>query len=257
LLQFYQINNRWFENVYFYHLLYKVVRQIMYVVVSVFLFSCGNKKADRIKKTEGKPKLSIVKQHGTYEKVNAIFEKEVSNWQELNTVHFFIQKFDKVSPNEALSNALELRDLVAILKDSVTPNIFDIPSFQARVNILHNETLRLADLTRIPAITSEDINLQVDKTIAAFSSVNSKINTILSKKQFEDVVDIKIDYFGIDPTKMDSVSKKTISFKKKDELVKKKQLNSFKSPLNKNLKKKNTLKKVSDIKKKPFINNKI
>jgi hypothetical protein len=56
---------------------------------------------------------------------------------------------------------------------------------------------------------------------------------------------------------MDSVSKKTISFKKKDELVKKKQLNSFKSPLNKNLKKKNTRKKVSDIKKKPFINNKI
>ena len=96
MLQFYQIINRCFENVYFYHLLYKVVRQIIFLVVSVFLFSCGNKRADRIKKTEGKPKLSIVKQHVTYEKINAIFEKEVVNWQELNTVHSFIQKFDKV-----------------------------------------------------------------------------------------------------------------------------------------------------------------
>tara|TARA_B110001450_G_scaffold224511_1_gene222166 strand:- start:739 stop:1431 length:693 start_codon:yes stop_codon:yes gene_type:complete len=230
-------------------------------MISVFLFSCVNKKTGTLKKTQGKPKLSIAIQHGIYEKINAIFEKEVANWQELNTVHSFIQKFDKVSPNEALSNALELRDLVTILKDSVTPSIFDIPSFQARVNILHNETLRLADLTLIPAITFKDVNLQVDKILAAFSSVNSKINTILSKKQFEDAVDIKIDYIGIDPTKMDSASKKTISFKRKDELVKKKQLNSFKSPLNKNLKKNNKLKKVSDIKKKspkkPFTKSKI
>jgi len=225
------------------------VKQIIYLVVSFFLFSCGNKKTDTIKKTQGKSKLSIAKQHATYEKINPIFEKEVENWQELNTVHSFIQKFDKVSPNEALSNALELRDLVTILKDSVTPNIFDIPSFQARVNILHNETLRLADLTRIPAITFEDVNLQVNKTIVAFSSVNSKINTILSKKQFEDAVDIKIDYIGIDPTKMDSISKKSISFKRKDELVKKKQSNSFKFPGDKSLKKNNKLKKVSNIKK--------
>jgi len=225
------------------------VKQIIYLVVSFFLFSCGNKKTDTIKKTQGKSKLSIAKQHATYEKINPIFEKEVENWQELNTVHSFIQKFDKVSPNEALSNALELRDLVTILKDSVTPNIFDIPSFQARVNILHNETLRLADLTRIPAITFEDVNLQVNKTIVAFSSVNSKINTILSKKQFEDTVDIKIDYIGIDPTKMDSISKKSISFKRKDELVKKKQSNSFKFPGDKSLKKNNKLKKVSNIKK--------
>lgn len=225
------------------------MKQIIYLVVSFFLFSCGNKKTDTIKKTQGKSKLSIAKQHATYEKINPIFEKEVENWQELNTVHSFIQKFDKVSPNEALSNALELRDLVTILKDSVTPNIFDIPSFQARVNILHNETLRLADLTRIPAITFEDVNLQVNKTIVAFSSVNSKINTILSKKQFEDAVDIKIDYIGIDPTKMDSISKKSISFKRKDELVKKKQSNSFKFPGDKSLKKNNKLKKVSNIKK--------
>ena len=233
------------------------MKQIIYLVISVFLFSCGNKKIDRIKKTQGKPKLSIAKQHTSYEKINIIFEKEVENWQELNTVHSFIQKFDKVSPNEALSNALELRDLVVNLKDSLTPSIFDIPSFQARVNILHNETLRLADLTLIPAITFEDINLQVDKILAAFSSVNSKINTILSKKQFEDAIDIKIDYIGIDPTKMDSVSKKSISFKRKDDLVKKKQLNSFKFPGNKSSKKNNKLKKVSNIKKKPFTNNKI
>lgn len=225
--------NRCNENVYFYHQLLEVVKQIFYLFFSVFLFSCGNNKKDVPVPTQETPALSIAKQHTSSEKVATIFEKEVENWQELKAVNSFIKKFQKVSPNEALSNALELRDLVISLKDSVKPKIFDIPSFNARVNVLHNETLRLADLTFIPAITSKEVNLQITKTIAAFSSVNSKINTILSKKRFEDEIDVKLDFIGIDSTKMDSVSKKTISLKKKEELFLKNHLNQA-PPINKN-----------------------
>ena len=198
------------------------MKQLIYILICVFLFSCGNDKKDANKSIQEKPTLSVVKQHVSFELVKPIFEKEIEGWQELKTVKSFIKKFEKVSPNEALGNALELRDLVKNLKDSIKPRIFDIPSFNARVNIFHNETLRLADLTLIPAITSNDVNLQVDKTIAAFSSVNSKINTILSKKKFEDAIDVKLDFIGLDSTKMDSISIKTIDQKKKDDLLKKK-----------------------------------
>jgi hypothetical protein len=197
------------------------VKHILYLFLSLTLFSCGNNKKDALKAKQEKPKRSIAKQHIRLENVSSDFKNKIEGWQDLQNATLFINKFDNVSPNEALSNALELRDLVASLKDNAIPESCDIPSFHARINVLHNETLRLADLTLIPAITSEDVNLQVDKTIAAFSSVNSKINTIYTKKRFEDAIDIEIDYIGIDSTKMDSVSKKSINLKKKEELLKK------------------------------------
>jgi hypothetical protein len=197
------------------------VKHILYLFLSLFLFSCGNNKKDTLVTTQEIPKRSIAKQHVRLDNISPDFKNKIEGWQELQTVTLFIKKFENVSPNEALSNALELRDLVVSLKDNAIPEFCDIPSFHARINVLHNETLRLADLTLISAITSKEVNLQIDKTIAAFSSVNSKINTIYSKKRFEDAIDIKIDYIGIDSTKMDSVSKKSINLKKNAELLEK------------------------------------
>lgn len=201
------------------------MKQIIYLFLFVFLFSCGNNKETTDDNTQEKPKLSIVQQHSTLEKVAPEYEKEVENWQELKSVNSFIQKFEKVSPNEALTNALELRDLVLNLKDSLKPTLFQIPSFDARVNVLYNETLRLADITLIPAITAKEVNVQITKTIDACSSVNSKINIILSKKRFEDAIDVNFDFIGIDSTKMDSISKKSINKKKEEELFLKNHLN--------------------------------
>ena len=183
------------------------------------MFSCGNDKKDTAKTTIEKPKRSIAKKHVRLENVSKDFKYKIENWKDLQTVTEFIKKFNNVSPNEALSNALELRDLVASLKDNKIPTFCNIPSFHARINVLYNETLRLADLTLIPAITSEEINAQVDKTIAAFSSVNSKINSIYTKKRFEDAVDIDVAYIGIDSTKMDSVSKKSINLLEQEQLL--------------------------------------
>ncbi len=202
------------------------MKQFIYFLFCVCFISCGNHKEKKSENIQEVSKLSIVKTHPSFEAVKPIFEKEVENWQELKAVNSFLKKFEKVSPNEALTNALELRDLVKNLKDSVKPKIFDIPSFNARVNVLHNETLRLADLTLIFAITPEEINLQIGKILSAFSSINSKINTILSKKRFEDAIDIKLEYIGIDSTKIDSISKNAIDKKRKEDLLKNKNLNN-------------------------------
>jgi len=188
----------------------------------MILFSCDDKQNTNNSQSKEMPKLSIEKKHTPLAEVNQDFTSEVEDWKQLKALNAFIKKFEKVSPREALTNALELKDLVKNLKDSIVPIDFDIPSFHARVNVLENETLRLADLTLISAITADDVNSQVDKTIIAASSVNSKINTILSKKRFEEEIDLDLDNIGIDSTKIDSISRKTIDINKQNKQVKKK-----------------------------------
>ena len=73
-------------------------------------------------------------------------------------------------------------------------------------------------MTFIPAINAAEVNLQTEKIISAFSGVNSKVNTILSKKRFEDAIDVDVNFIGLDSTKIDSISKKAINLKLKENL---------------------------------------
>ncbi len=160
------------------------MKQIVIIFFAVFLFSCKNNK--EVSTTIfTNPKLSTVQNHSAFETVKQEYEKEIKGWNELKILTSFMHRFESVSANEALSNALELRDLVKNLKDSSKPKMFDTPSFKARVNVLHNEALRLADITFIPRIKAEEVNMQVEKTLAGFSYLNSKINAVLDKKYYE------------------------------------------------------------------------
>ena len=154
--------------------------------------------------------MSIAKMHTATENVLSSYLKEVKDWNELQDIDSFFVKFRKITPNEALSNAIELKDLIKRLNDSVKPEKFKTPSLTARINILYNEALRLADLTRIGAIKAPEVNIQVDKTMAAFSSINTKINTILAKIRFENEIDINVAFIGLDTTKMDLFFNKPI-----------------------------------------------
>ena len=184
-------------------------------MVFVILFSCDKKKAavGVVQKQEIKSLLSVIKNYNVAEKVNPLFVKEIEDWEELKAVDTFLSRFKKASPNEILSNALELKELVQSLKDGIKPPLFENASFNTRVNILQNETLRLSDMTFIPAIKAEEVTMQTDKIMNAFSAVNSKVNSILLKKGFEDDIDLDIDYIGLDSTKIDSVSRKSINTK--------------------------------------------
>jgi hypothetical protein len=196
------------------------------------LFSCDKKKQDTNPEQDTKPLLSVVKEYRAAEKVNSIFLKDVEDWQELKAVDNFLARFKKASPNEVLSNALELKSLVKSLKDSIKPALFNVPSFETRINILNNETLRLADMTFIPAIKAAEVNEQAEKIISAFSGVNSKVNTILTKKRFEEAIDVDVSFVGLDSTKIDSVSKKSIkdNLEKSAENIKKSKLGFSKNP---------------------------
>ena len=202
---------------YFYLLNY-IVKYIYLIILSVFVISCGNnQEKEAVKKP--KPLMSLVETHNATENINTIFLKEVKDWDELKAIDSFFVKFRKISPNEILSNALELKDLIKNLKDSVKPKSFNILSLDARINILYTEALRLADLTEIGAITAAEVNKQLDKTMTAFSNVAIKINTVLEKISFENEIDIEVTFIGLDTTKIDAISKKTIDLKFEKELI--------------------------------------
>jgi len=164
--------------------------------------------------------MSIAEIHTATENVLSTHLKEVKDWNELQDIDSFFVKYRKITPNEALSNAIELKDLIKRLNDSVKPEKFKIPSLTARINILYNEALRLADLTRIGAIKAQEVNTQVAKTMDAFSNINIKINTILAKMRFENEIDIDVTFIGLDTTKMDVFFKKPIKREKEVNVLK-------------------------------------
>jgi len=188
------------------------VKYTYLLVVLVFTLSCQDKKGtDKAEKP--KPLMSLAATHPATENVLPAYLKEVKDWKELHAIDSFFVKFRKITPNEALSNAVELKDLIQQLNDSIKPEKFMAASLTARINILYNEGLRFADLTEIGAIKAQEVNAQVAKTMAAFSNVNTKINTTLAKIRFEDEVDITVTFIGLDTSKLDSVSKKALELK--------------------------------------------
>ena len=187
-------------------------------LIITFIFSCDKKQETVTQEQDSKPLLSLVNEYTSVKGVNATFAKDIADWKELKAVDNFLGRFKKVSPNEILSNALELQGLIKSLRDSVKPELFNIPSFNTRINIFYNESLRLSDMTAIPSIKADEVNKQTEKIIDAFSAVNSKVNTILSKKRFEDEIGIDITFIGLDSTKMDSVSRKSVNEKVQERL---------------------------------------
>lgn len=201
----------------------KVVKYLYILLLLLLVISCGDKQEKEVVVKTAKPLMSLVTKHNATKSVAPKFLNDVAGWQKLKLVDSFFVNYRNISPNEALNNAVELKDLVKSLNDSI-PKKFNIASFKARVNVLYNETLRLADLKDIPAIKATEVNVQVDKTIEAFSAVNIKVNTILQKQRFEDLIDVDVSFIGLDTTKIDNFSKKTIDLKLKEKFINKNNL---------------------------------
>ena len=192
--------------------IFYILKYFYLLTIAILFFSCDDKPAKNKQEDSKKPLLSVVHEYSDTQKIKPSYRSEVEEWKELRVIDKFLERFKKASPHEILSNAIELKGLVKNLKDSIKPTLFNKdPSFDARINIFYNETLRLADMTSIPAIKAEEVNVQTEKTIAAFSAVNAKINTILAKKRFEEAIDVDGIFVGLDSTKMDSVSRKSVN----------------------------------------------
>lgn len=157
----------------------------LFILLSfMLLFSCQNTKKNNEQNID-KTKMHVVSKHqiNTYLEKNN--EKNVLDWKEYVIFSNKIEKFQSISAEEALNNALQLSKLVKLMKDSIRPKELITNSFRTRVNVLENEVLRLKDMTYISSITSQEVNNQVIKILEAFSATNSKINIVYSQLEVE------------------------------------------------------------------------
>lgn len=117
-------------------------------------------------------------------------KKEIDNWQEYQNLDEFLIRYYNISHFEALDNANELSDLVSTLKDSLKIDKLNKKNVVARINVLKNGALRLADMSTIPTITNNEIEIEVNKIVELFDALNSKINTIYKAEELQKSLEI-------------------------------------------------------------------
>ncbi len=172
------------------------MKYFLSIIILVFLgVSCKKVKKEDVKedvkKVVVKPEMTIVVNHKKPKPLNAEAKKALETWKAYHEFKEFLERFENISPNEALSNANELKESIKHLQNDLYEHkrreikAFDTNSFRARINMLENEILRLQDMNTIPTITAKEVNLQVDKICGLFSGFNAKINTIFIKWDIE------------------------------------------------------------------------
>lgn len=114
---------------------------------------------------------------------------EMDNWKEYQNVDELMLKYYSITTLEALTNAEELSRLVKSMKDSLRIEKLQKPNIIARINVLHNETLRLADMANIPSISKEEVKEEVSNIVAIYSAMNSKINTIYQAETIQNTLE--------------------------------------------------------------------
>ena len=157
---------------------------IYYGVFMALICSCNGKNTTT-KDVIKKPESSRIKKHAPTSKIKTKFQIDIDSWTEYENLTTFLEQYTSISPNDALNNSRELNDITKSIIDSVKPKFLETDAFNARINLLYNETLRLYDMSSISAIKANEVNDQVANILNAFSSVNSKINTILTQNELE------------------------------------------------------------------------
>lgn len=158
------------------------------LVLLVVSYSCNRKGA--VEKVDGDSDTLQVATNRIANKLGAILipsaKKELEQWKEYQDLDEFVLSYYNTSTIDALNNAVMLDSLVKATKDTIRIELLDKANVLARFNVLHNETLRLADMSTIPSITEEEVNEEVTKILELYSALNSKINTVYEDRELQE-----------------------------------------------------------------------
>lgn len=152
--------------------------------------------------TKNKPKAQTITKQDSLKIVNSRIEiplgevliptakNKIEKWREYKDVDDFLTQFYNITTSEALANAKELSDLVKLMKDSIRVKDLKTPSVIARINVLENETLRLADMAAITSIKDSEVKEEVTNILTVYSAINSKINTIYNASAIQKAIEV-------------------------------------------------------------------
>lgn len=114
----------------------------------------------------------------------------LKNWKQYQRVDELLLKYYSITTLQALADAKELSELVKQMKDSISIEKLQKPNIIARINVLYNETLRLADMATIPSISKEEVKEEVGNIVEIYSALNSKINTIYKSESIQNMLEV-------------------------------------------------------------------
>ena len=161
------------------------------LIILLLSFSCNrNKETAQVSEKADSLKLDVNRiENRIGETLIPEAKAEMDNWKEYQNVDELLLKYYSITTLEALTNAEELSRLVKMMKDSIKIEKLKKPNIIARINVLENETLRLADMATIPSISKEEVKEEVGNIVAIYSAINSKINTIYQAEGIQNTLE--------------------------------------------------------------------
>jgi len=156
----------------------------------ILIFSCEKSK-DNPKEAPSIDSIQVkVKRYKTTKvMLNPKAKSRIEEWKEFQKMEEFIQQFYDTSTKEVLLNAQELSELSQQLKDSIRIKELDIPSVKTRLNVLHNETLRLADMATINYIDEKSVVQENENVLNAYAAFKLKMNDIVNQEKLNSDVE--------------------------------------------------------------------
>lgn len=139
--------------------------------------------------------------------LTALSVKKMASWRAYFRLSAFADEhFRSVSPRQALDHAQEFLDLVQELRTSLELPALRTQPVRARLNTLHSEVLRLKDMAEITAIKPEAVQRQIQKMVAVFNALNSKINAVYARQKLDENLSFDESIFKKDLSKNTSSS---------------------------------------------------
>ena len=175
---------------------------ILFFFMALCFTSCGKKtESEQVPEyVNQQEQVPTLKSDAPVVALNRESEELVKDWGEYQDFSQLIVQYREISKSDALLNSVELEELARYLKDSVRVKKLDIPSVRMRLNVLHNEVQRLADMSTIPTITWEEVLEENNNVLDAYASLNIKINDLGNQERinrelakFDDAPEVETD----------------------------------------------------------------
>lgn len=175
-------------------------RYIKYFTIGIIvLVSCKPNKTDLVQEVIASEISQEVKISSIGIVLSPEAKKLTDNWLKYQNVKSTIENYSKVTKSEALQNAKQLSELVIDVSDTIDVKVLNRSDMKIRFNVLNNHLLRLHDMSTIPTITDQEVESEVSKVLSSFSSINEKINTLVTidgfniKSKTSEIVKKEID----------------------------------------------------------------
>ena len=184
------------------------MKRVLFVFLGSLFFFASCKKQP-ISKVEVVPRAADLQlqferlHNATFsDTLTAIASKELQSWDSYFLFSRFLKEhFSTVSASQALELSQELLEIASEMRDSLKLPVLKTKSMYARLHVLHSEAYRLKDMSAISSIKPREVQLQTAKIIAVFNALNSKINSVYSRKIFDQDLRFDESMFEVYPQK--------------------------------------------------------